>query len=177
MRLASRLGLGTLALGVATSSAQAQINWTTYGGNDWNQRYSTLTKITTTNVGQLVPRMVFQTGISKLGSFENTPIVQNGTMYVTTPYNTLISYDLATHKQNWRYEHKLGTTIICCGPNNRGVALHGPHVYMGTLDGRLLAFDGKTGDVLWDIEVGDPEAGYSITHAPLVIGDNIIVGV
>ncbi len=65
--------------------------------------------------------MVFQTGISKLGSFENTPIVVGNMMYVTTPYNTAIAYDLDTGKQVWRYEHKLGTTIYCCGPNNRGV--------------------------------------------------------
>ena len=69
--------------------------------------------------------MVFQTGISRLGSFENTPIVVDNMMYVTTPYNTAMAYDLDTGKQVWRYEHKLGTTIFCCGPNNRGVAIHG----------------------------------------------------
>ena len=167
----------TLAAGVVATAAQAQSNWTVYGGNEWNQRYSTLTKVNTQNVATLVPRMVLQTGISKLGSFENTPIVVNGLMYVTTPYNTLIAYDLSTGKQLWRYEHKAGTTIFCCGPNNRGVGVHGPHVYMGTLDARLVAFDGKTGEVIWDIQVADPEFGYSITHAPLVIGNNVIVGV
>jgi PQQ-dependent dehydrogenase (methanol/ethanol family) len=153
-------------------------DWTTYGGNDWNQRYSTLKQINTGNVAQLVPRKIFQTGITRLGSFENTPIVQNGVMYVTTPYNTAMAYDLNTNKELWRYEHKLGTTIFCCGPNNRGVAIHGgAHVYMGTLDAHLVALDAKTGEVLWDKEVADPAFGYSITHAPLVIGDNIIVGV
>ncbi len=177
MPCAKRLGLSLLLMGAVVGPAAAQANWTTYGGNAWNQRYSTLAKISAANVGQLVPRMVFQTGITKLGSFENTPIVENGVMYVTTPYNTAIAYDLKTHKQIWRYEHKLGTTIYCCGPNNRGVAIHGPHVYMGTLDGRLVAMDKSTGEVVWDIEVGDPAYGYSITHAPLVIGDNVIVGV
>jgi alcohol dehydrogenase (cytochrome c) len=177
MHLSYRLAAGTIALGLAASSAQAQANWTTYGGNDWNQRYSTLSKINTTNVARLIPRMVFQTGITKLGSFENTPIVVDGMMYVTTPYNTAIAYDLKTHKQVWRYEHKLGTTIYCCGPNNRGVAVHGPHLYMGTLDARLVALDRMTGEVMWDIEVADPSFGYSITHAPLVIDDMVIVGV
>ena len=153
-------------------------DWTTYGGNDWNQRYSTLKQISTSNVAQLVPRKIFQTGITRLGSFENTPIVQNGVMYVTTPYNTAMAYDLNTNKELWRYDHKLGTTIFCCGPNNRGVAIHGgAHVYMGTLDAHLVALDAKTGKVLWDKEVADPAFGYSITHAPLVVGDNIIVGV
>ncbi len=172
-----RVGLTLLLFGAAASTLSAQANWTTYGGNDWNQRYSTLTQINAVNVRSLVPRMVFQTGISRLGSFENTPVVVDNMMYVTTPYNTAMAYDLATGKQVWRYEHKLGTTITCCGPNNRGVAVHGPHVYMGTLDARLIAFDRMTGEVAWDIEVADPAFGYSITHAPLVIGDNVIVGV
>jgi PQQ-dependent dehydrogenase (methanol/ethanol family) len=177
MSRSARAGLALLLFGVSASALSAQANWTTYGGNDWNQRYSTLTQINTVNVRTLVPRMVFQTGISRLGSFENTPIVVDNMMYVTTPYNTAIAYDLSTGKQVWRYEHKLGTTIYCCGPNNRGVAIHGPHAYMGTLDSRLVALDRMTGEVAWDIEVGDPAFGYSITHAPLVIGDNVIVGV
>jgi alcohol dehydrogenase (cytochrome c) len=170
---------GALALLALAGPAAAQSgDWTTYGGNDWNQRYSQLKTISTSNVGQLVPRMIFQTGIARLGSFENTPIVQNGIMYVTTPYNTAMAYDLNTKKELWRYEHKLGTTIYCCGPNNRGVAIHGgAHVYMGTLDARLVALDAKAGKVLWDKEVADPAFGYSITHAPLIIGDNVIVGV
>lgn len=173
----ARVGLSMLLLGAMAGTLSAQANWTTYGGNDWNQRYSTLTQINTVNVRTMVPRMVFQTGISRLGSFENTPVVVDNMMYVTTPYNTAIAYDLNTGKQVWRYEHKLGTTIFCCGPNNRGVAVHGPHVYMGTLDARLIALDRMTGEVAWDIEVADPAFGYSITHAPLVIGDNVIVGV
>jgi alcohol dehydrogenase (cytochrome c) len=167
-----------LLLALAGPLAAQAGDWTTYGGNDWNQRYSTLKQINTGNVAQLVPRKIFQTGIARLGSFENTPIVQNGVMYVTTPYNTAMAYDLNTNKELWRYDHKLGTTIFCCGPNNRGVAIHGgAHVYMGTLDAHLVALDAKTGEVLWDKEVADPAFGYSITHAPLVVGDNIIVGV
>ena len=177
MYRSARVGLSLVLLGAGVSALSAQANWTTYGGNDCNQRYSTLAQINPTNVRSLVPRMVFQTGISRLGSFENTPIVIGNMMYVTTPYNTAIAYDLNTGKQVWRYEHKQGTNIICCGPNNRGVAIHGPHAYMGTLDARLVAFDRMTGEVAWDIEVADPAYGYSITHAPLVIGDNVIVGV
>jgi PQQ-dependent dehydrogenase (methanol/ethanol family) len=165
-------------LALASPVAAQSGDWTTYGGNDWNQRYSPLKQISTSNVARLVPRKIFQTGITRLGSFENTPIVQNGVMYVTTPFNTAMAYDLNTNKELWRYEHKLGTTIYCCGPNNRGVAIHGgAHVYMGTLDARLVALDAKTGEVLWDKEVADPAFGYSITHAPLIVGDNVIVGV
>ncbi len=172
-------GLLTLAaLWLWPVAAVAQANWPTYGGNDWNQRWSTLTQINTRNVNKLVPRMVFQTNVSKLGSFENTPIVIDGMMYVTTAYNeATIAYDLATRKQVWRYEHKLGTTITCCGPNNRGVAVSNGLVIEGTMDARLIALDAKTGEVKWDIEVADPTSGYSITHAPLVVGSNVLVGV
>lgn len=166
-----------LVAGAASAQMPTKAEWTTYGGDQWNSRYSGLNKITAANVATLVPRRIYQTGIAKLGSFENTPIVANGVMYVTTPYNSAMAYDLRTNKELWRYEHKLGTTIYCCGPNNRGVGIHGPHVYMGTLDSRLVALDGKTGAVVWDIEVADPTFGYSITHAPLVIDNNVIVGV
>ena len=178
MKNGSRWLVVPVFLGVTASAAAQGGDWTTYGGNDWNQRYSALKSISTSNVSQLVPRMIFQTGIGKLGSFENTPIVSGGVMYVTTPFNTAIAYDLNTRKELWRYEHKLGTTIFCCGPNNRGVAIHGgAHVYMGTLDAHLVALDAKSGKVLWDKEVADPTYGYSITHAPLIVGDNVIVGV
>ena len=109
MRSACQLGLAMLFLAGPVS---AQTEWKTYGGNDWNQRYSTLARINTLNVKSMVPRMVFQTGISKLGSFENTPLVVGNMMYVTTPYNTAIAYNLETGKQAWRCESPLGTTIF-----------------------------------------------------------------
>jgi alcohol dehydrogenase (cytochrome c) len=158
--------------------AEAQSNWPTYGGSDWSQRWSMLTQINTENVNRLVPRMMFQTGTSKLGSFENTPIVVDGTMYVTTPNSeAIIAYDLKSKKQLWRHEPKVGTVIACCGPVNRGVALGGDKVFVGTLDARLLALDARTGKVQWDIEVADPASGYSITMAPLVVGEHVIAGV
>ena len=163
-------------LGVAP--AQAQTNWPTYGGSDWNQRWSTLAQINVRNVKNLVPRIVFQTGTSKLGSFETTPIVVDGRMYVTTPNSeAIIAYDLRTKKQLWRQEPKIGPVITCCGPVNRGVAIGGGMVFVGTLDARLLAFDARTGEPKWEAQDADPSLSYSITMAPLVVGDNVLVGV
>jgi glucose dehydrogenase len=177
VRLAGGL-FALAALCVWPAAAFAQADWPTYGGNDWNQRWSTLKQINTSNVNRLVPRMVFQTNVSKLGSFETTPIVVGNLMYVTTAYNeATIAYDLATRRQVWRYEHKLGTTITCCGPNNRGVAVSNGLVFEGTIDARLIALDAKTGELKWDVEVADPAMGYSITHAPLIAGGNVLVGV
>ena len=177
VRLASTL-VALAGLSVWPATAWGQVDWPTYGGNAWNQRWSGLKQINTGNVNRLVPRMVFQTGVGRPGSFETTPIVVGDLMYVTTAYNeATIAYDLNSRKQVWRYEHKLGTTITCCGPNNRGVAVSDGLVFEGTLDARLIALDSKTGKVKWDIEVADPTAGYSITHAPLIVGQNVIVGV
>jgi alcohol dehydrogenase (cytochrome c) len=172
------LWLWSVAVTLVTAPAGAQSNWTTYGGSDWNQRWSTLERINVGNVSRLVPRMILQTGTSKLGSFENTPIVVDGTMYVTTPNSeAVIAYDLRSQKQLWRHEPKIGTVIVCCGPVNRGVAIAHGNVFVGTLDARLLALDARTGKVNWDLEVADPSFGYSITMAPLVVGSNVIVGV
>ncbi len=156
--------------------AQQSGDWLMYGHNYLNNRFSPLTQINATNVRTLVPRMVFQTGVEKLGSFETTPVVVNGVMYATTPYNLAMAYDLRTGKQLWRYEHKLGTTIYCCGPNNRGVAIGNGTVYMATLDAQLVALDQTTGKVKWTTQTGDPAAGYSQTMAPLLIGNKVILG-
>ncbi|HWP47084.1 MAG TPA: PQQ-dependent dehydrogenase, methanol/ethanol family [Candidatus Limnocylindrales bacterium] len=150
-------------------------NWLMYGRDYTNQRYSPLNQITTANIGKLVPKWVFQTGV--VHSFENTPIVVDGVMYITTPFNHVFAIDARTGKQLWKYEHKEPPTrIFCCGPNNRGVAVAYGKVYMATLDARLLALDQKTGKVVWDVETGDPTAGYGNTMAPLVYKNMVIVG-
>jgi len=153
-------------------------NWSIYGHDYTNQRYSPLAQITSANVGSLKMSWMYQTGISRLGSFETSPVVVDGVMYVTTPYNTAMAVDARTGQQLWRYEHKPSITapIYCCGPNNRGVAISGGTVYMGTLDARLVALDSKTGAVKWDVEVADPEAGYSLTITPLIVDNSVIVG-
>ncbi|HEU4642310.1 MAG TPA: PQQ-dependent dehydrogenase, methanol/ethanol family [Gemmatimonadaceae bacterium] len=154
-------------------------NWVTYGRDYMNQRWSPLTQINTSNVKNLRVSWMHQTGISRLGSFETSPIVVDGVMYLTTPYNTAIAVDARTGRQIWRYEHKpsIASPIFCCGPNNRGVAISGGTLYMGTLDARLVALDAKTGKVNWDVEIADPEAGYSETMAPLIIDNMVIVGI
>jgi alcohol dehydrogenase (cytochrome c) len=153
-------------------------NWVIYGRDYTNQRYSPLAQITSTNVGSLKMAWMFQTGISRLGSFETSPTVVDGVMYLTTPYNTAMAVDARSGQQIWRYEHKpsISAPIYCCGPNNRGVAISGSTVYMGTLDARLIALDSKTGAVKWDVEAADPEAGYSLTLTPLIVDNSVIIG-
>lgn len=155
-------------------------NWLTYGRDYWNQRWSPLTQINTSNVASLHIAWMYQTGISRLGSFETSPIVVDGIMYVTSPYNAATTaVDARTGRELWRYEHKpsIASPIYCCGPNNRGVAIAEGTVFLATLDARLVALDAKTGAVQWDVQVADPEAGYSETMAPLVVDDKVIVGI
>ncbi len=160
---------------LSNAAADAK-NWLSYGKDYSNTRYASSRKITTQNVGTLIPRWVYQTG-GPIGSFETTPLVVDGVMYLTTPFNHAIALDARTGKQVWRYEHKQsGTPIICCGPNNRGLAAAYGRVYMATLDAHLVALDQKTGKVVWDVQVDDPTAGYSLTIAPLAYKGMIIVG-
>jgi alcohol dehydrogenase (cytochrome c) len=172
--------LGTTVTSDMLLNAQASGDWLMYGHNYSNNRYSPLNQINAANVRNLVPRMVFQTGVEKLGSFENTPIVVNGIMYITTPAtpnNIVIAIDLRTQKTLWRYEHKnAAVSTACCGPNNRGVAIAGGTVYVATLDAQLVALDQATGREKWVAQVGDPAEGYTETMAPLVIDDKVIIG-
>ncbi len=149
-------------------------NWLTYGGSYDNQRYSTLTQVSKDNVKDLQLAWTYQTGIPL--SFETTPVVVNGVMYMTTPNSNVMALNAVTGEEMWRYEPKLGTTIICCGPNNRGVAVHGSHVIVGTLDARLVALNNADGTVAWEVKVDDPTAGYSQTMAPLIADGKVIVG-
>ena len=138
-------------------------------------RYYPAAQINTTNVAKLRPAFQFQTEVVE--SMETAPIVVDGIMYITTSYNHVYALDAATGKEFWHYKHKMGpVTTFCCGPNNRGVAVMGDRLYMGTLDAKLLAFDAKTGKVLWSAQIGDPEKGYSETMAPVAVDGKVLIG-
>jgi len=132
-------------------------------------------QINTANVHRLRPAWIFQTDVKE--TMETTPIVVNGVMYVTTAFNHVYALDARTGEQLWHYKHKLGPiTVYCCGPNNRGVAAYGDMVYMGTLDAKLVALDAKTGKLVWETEIADPELGYSETMAPIAVDGKILIG-
>jgi glucose dehydrogenase len=155
-------------------AARSSSDWLTYGHDYTNQRYSPLNEITPDNVGRLAPAFVFQTGV--VAAFESTPIVANGKMFLTSAFSHVFAIDAKTGKRLWQYEPKLGKTVYCCGPVNRGVALAGSTVYLGTLDGKLVALDQETGRVKWSVQAGENAAGYSLTMAPLIYKDSVIVG-
>ncbi len=151
------------------------IEWPSYGGSLEQTRFVDDASINSNNVKHLKLKWLFQTGV--VGSFENTPIVEDDVMYVTTPYNHIYALDARTGERLWRYKHKLGTTIYCCGPNSKGAAIGDNLVIMATLDAMLVALDKNTGKLVWETTIADSEQGYSETGAPIVFQDKVIIGV
>ena len=138
-------------------------------------RYYPASQINSDNVSKLRPAFQFQTEV--LESMQTAPVVVDGIMYITTSYNHLYAVDAVTGKEFWHYKHKMGSvTTYCCGPNNRGVAIMGDRLYMGTLDAKLVSLDAKTGKVLWSTQIADPEAGYSETMAPVAVNGKVLIG-
>jgi alcohol dehydrogenase (cytochrome c) len=152
-------------------------NWLTYSGGLLAQRHSPLTQITPANVRNLELQWVFQA--RSLEKFEATPLVVDGVMYTVQAPNDIVALDAATGRVYWVYSHTPSPLArLCCGRVNRGVAILENTLFMATIDGRLLAIDAKSGGLVWNIAVGGarPEAGYSLTVAPLVVKDKVIIG-
>ena len=183
----------------ATNQLAANKEWPSFGRDYTNQRMSPLTQINTQNVHKLGLAWQFKTGVS--ASFQTTPIVTGGVMYVSLPYNHVAALDAKTGKELWRYKHeRKANWKMCCGPANRGVAVSDGKVFIGTVDARLIALDAKNGAKIWDIDVADDTAltentsslsksdakskkdmyggtGIGIAMAPVVYRGKVIVGV
>jgi quinohemoprotein ethanol dehydrogenase len=159
----------------------AGAEWTTYGGNLFNQRYSSLDQINTSNVANLKGAWTFHTGVqSTATSFESSPIVVGGVMYLTGPQSQVWALDAKTGSQLWSYVPSIQDVEalpLCCGQVNRGVAVGGGKVFVGQVDAKLTALDQSTGQVAWSVEVADPRAGYSETVAPIYHDGLIYIGV
>lgn len=174
-------------------------NWMTYGRDYSNQRFSPLTQINQDSVVRLAPVWTFKSGINS--TFQTTPIVVDGVMYVSLPFSHVAALDAKTGVQLWRYQHKRRTEKMCCGPANRGVAVAYGKVYIGTVDARLIALDHKDGQVLWDVPLVDDlngatektdqlgaddplrnsrvsgSTGVGASMAPLVYQGKVIIGI
>lgn len=183
----------------AAISHAANNEWPSFGRDYSNQRFSPLDQVNRGNVDKLIPAWHYKSGVA--ASFQTTPVVVDGVMYVSLPYNHVVALDAKTGKQLWRYNHQLRKDWkLCCGPANRGVAVGYGKVFMGTVDARLLALDAKTGKVLWDIDAAeagvategqaslntdDPNSrakttgstGVGIAMAPIVYKGKVIIGI
>jgi glucose dehydrogenase len=152
-RRLSRLLWSVLMLGFASLCTADTADWPLHGANHQNHRHSPLQQIDRSNLTKLSLAWSYRTG--KVGSFQASPIVVGGIMYISTAFNDVVALDAASGKEIWRYRHRLNTGQTCCGPANRGVAVVDGRVFQATIDGRLLALDQRTGAVLWDAAIGD----------------------
>jgi glucose dehydrogenase len=168
IRIARGALLGALAFGAQAQSgtvddqrllgaAADRANWLTYGRDYGNQRFSPLAQIDTASVKRLVPRWIYQSGVTN--TFQATPIVVDGVMYVSLPFNHVVALDAGSGRELWRYQHKRRTEKMCCGPANRGVAVAYGKVFMGTVDARLIALDQQTGKLAWDVPLAESVEG------------------
>jgi alcohol dehydrogenase (cytochrome c) len=154
-------------------------NWLTYSGGVFSQRYSALTQITPANVRNLELQWVFQTRApaEPTEKSEATPLVVDGVMYTVLSPNHVVALDAATGRLFWMYSPRLSPLArVCCGRINRGLAILGDTLFMGTIDGRLIAIDARNGKPNWDVSISKPDLGYSFTLAPLVVKDKVIIG-
>src|SRR5512133_1621442 len=156
-------------------AAREPQNWLMYSGTYMSQRYSTLDQITPRNVATLEHKWVFQA--ESLQKFEASPLVFDGVMYLTQAPNDVVAIDARTGRVFWIYQHRPAPDAKpCCGAVNRGLAILGDTLFMATIDARLVAIDARNGRPLWNTKVADSESGYTMTLAPLVVKDKVIVG-
>src|SRR5215475_15069981 len=154
----------------AALAAAPTTTWPTNGGNLYNQRYSPLTAINRANVSQL--KGVWRARLRGSGSAPQysgfaQPIVSDGVAYISTGADDVFALSVDSGEILWQYTANLdpGLTSVCCGWNNKGVAISGDKVFVGQLDGKLVALDRATGKVAWSIQAERWQDGFSITAA------------
>src|SRR5438046_2903493 len=157
-------------------------DWVTNGGNLTNQRYSTLNQIDTSNVAQLKGAWMTRlkgSGFDAKYSFEATPLVKNGIMYVITGNNDVFALNAKTGTVLWEYWSDVDKRIsaLCCGWVNRGLAMGEGLLFFGQLDANVVALDVKSGKVVWKGSMQKWENGYSITSAPLYYDGMVLSGI
>ncbi|MFA5911540.1 MAG: PQQ-dependent dehydrogenase, methanol/ethanol family [Vicinamibacterales bacterium] len=165
----------------ATLLKPADGDWVTYGRDYAETHHSPLKQIDQGNVSRLAEAWSVEVGSD--GKLETTPLVFDGVLYGTSTWSEIYAVDLRTKKVKWQFDPALvrgGTEAMgprpCCGPVNRGVALYDGRVYVGLLDGRLLALDAETGVPVWSVQTTPPGTDYTITGAPRIVKGKVVIG-
>ncbi len=150
--------------------------WLTYAGNYAGHRHSLLRQLTKSNVGNL--RLAWVAQLRQVDrELQVSPIVVDGVMFVSESREGVVALDAKTGEVIWTYRRPVPDAIGCCGAPNRGVAVLGHTVFVATSDSFLVALDANTGKQRWIVKVADYRDGYTMTGAPLALGDRVIVGV
>jgi alcohol dehydrogenase (cytochrome c) len=158
------------------NAAKEPQNWMTYSGDYSGKRFTRLDQINRTDVSRLTAKWVYQTAAT--GKLETSPLVVDGIVYATAQDNRAFALDARTGRPIWMYQRQIPSDIRpCCGRVNRGMAILGDKVFLGTLDAHVIALDAKTGAVIWDQSAADYRTGHSFTVAPLAIKNMIVIGI
>jgi PQQ-dependent dehydrogenase (methanol/ethanol family) len=189
--LAISVSFAALGALVARSPAGAQVDdariaaaspaeWLTYGRDYAETHYSPLARVNTDNVSRLAVAWTYDLPVTG-ARLEATPIVVDGMMFATGPRSFVFALDARTGRELWRWDPAIpdesqGGPSVCCGDVNRGVAVYGDKVFVGLLDGRLVALDRRTGAIRWVQQTTPPGHDYSITGAPRIVRGNVVIG-
>jgi alcohol dehydrogenase (cytochrome c) len=158
------------------NSSKEPQNWMTYSGDYSGKRFSKLDQINNSNTNKIVAKWVYQTAAT--GKLETTPLVVDGILYATAQDDRAFALDARTGRPIWMYQRQLpGDIRPCCGRVNRGLAILGDKVFLGTLDAHVIALDAKNGAVVWDVTAADYRTGHSLTVAPLAVKNTIVIGI
>src|SRR5690606_11674430 len=153
------------------------VEWLSHGFDYGETRYSPLADINADNIGRLGLAWSFGTGVVR--DHEATPLVVDGILYATRPWSSVFALDARTGELLWDHDPQVDRRMgwkACCDVVNRGVAVHDGKVFVGVIDGRLQALDAKTGELVGEVLTADPERPYTITGAPRIAGDMVIIG-
>ena len=158
-------------------NAQQDPGWLMYRRNYESTGYAPFDQISTANAATLAVAFDYESNLFQ--GHEAAPVVNGNYMFVTTPMDHLVALDAVSGKVLWKYDYPIepkALKTVCCDVVNRGVALYGDLVYMGTLGNHIVALDAKTGTVKWDTALAPPGVGYFISGAPLVVDGKVIIG-
>src|SRR5436190_6752194 len=151
--------------------------WMSAGRTYDEQRYSPLTAITKANIKDL--KLAWYGDLDTERGQESTPVVVDGALYVTSAWSKVFAYNAKSGAPLWKYDPKVDASvgpIACCDVVNRGVAAWKGKIYLGALDGRLIALDAKTGKIAWSVQTTDPKEPYTITQVPRIVKGMVIIG-
>ena len=168
-------------LGVLDGSGDSESGWAHVAGDFRGQRHSELSQINVDTISQL--GLAWYVDLPRDGGLQATPIIIDNVLYFSTAWSRVFAVDARTGETIWKFDPEVDRSIeACCGPNNRGVAYADGRVFVGAYDGRLIALDAVSGEVLWSTQTvdepkpGEGEPRYTITGAPVVAGDKVLIG-
>ncbi|NNL11624.1 MAG: PQQ-dependent dehydrogenase, methanol/ethanol family [Pseudomonadales bacterium] len=164
-------------IGPNVSAKSTSVEWVRHGNDNGEQRFSTLDQIDKKSVKNLGLSWYFN--IPTRRGIEATPLMVGRTLYVSGSWSIVYALDAVTGDKKWVYDPKVDRAFLakgCCDAVNRGVAYSDGKIFVGAYDGRLIALNAKDGSVLWDVQTTDRNESYTITGAPRIAGDNVVIG-